>query len=158
MIGRVTLMLLCTVATGTYGETAQTSIAAPAWTAVIQDVIPGETQTALNSEGRGILVFNRSESPVTLRWSVERPLRTRCPRRYEPVPDPSWVQPQPRDLSIPARDDAEERIDLTVPKDRKWAGRRYCADLVAVSTGESEDSPLQISGSLRFRLQFSVKR
>jgi hypothetical protein len=74
---------------------------------------------------------------------------------YEPIPDPAWVVVRPSSFRIFPDQEVECEAVLTVPRDKRWRGRKYEVWLYTRLV-PSQVSGVALHGGLRTRVRFLV--
>jgi hypothetical protein len=103
---------------------------------VLHDLPVGRWTRVLTKGGGRYALENTSEQNLKVEIQAVKPfLDAGRLRPYEPVPDQAWVRLKPSHLTLAPGETAEVEIEIHVPSDAAWAGRRYEAWIQARTVG-----------------------
>jgi hypothetical protein len=93
----------------------------------LKDLIPGKTYSVKELTGKFLDINNTSENiTVDIGIEPEMPAKYNLVSGYEPIPDLSWVKVDKNYFKkVGPGDSIETDIYISIPKDRKYAEKKY---------------------------------
>lgn len=116
----------------------------------IQNLKLGETYSVRELAKIPFKITSTMPHPIELHVKVLVPALEDVKSGYEPVPDPSWVKVTPDLLSIMANKSVEADIQISIPPDKQYIGKKYEAFIWSYTTSGV------VGLGLRSRLLFSI--
>lgn len=104
-------------------------------------------------DAKPVDVENRSDYTMTIHLEALAPRPDELRGGYDPVPDPAWVQFEPRDFTVSAGGRVAARLVINAPDDPALIGRRFEASVFI--RGVPVESPA-VGVGLKPRVYFSL--
>jgi hypothetical protein len=133
------------------GRAAVTNSLATDFVEVLVEGIPPASRYVLDT--KPVVVQNRSDTGVHLRYDAVVPQPEEMRAGYEPIPDAAWIGFEPRVFDLPPGGTASGRVVVYAPADPALAGRRFQA-MLHLHSDPGAGSLLSIG--LKPRLLFSI--
>jgi len=103
--------------------------------APIENLEIGKTYT-LSELGRALYtVINAGDTELNIETIVEVPSTDSLVEGYEPIPDVSWVKVVPDKFKLSPQEEMKAEVVISIPNDKKFAGKKYQAMLWSRSVG-----------------------
>ncbi len=99
---------------------------------LIQQVQPGQQYDVAAASGVALKVSNRDARPRTYRVSAHRPSAVgngKWLSGYEEIPDPSWFQCEPSELSVGPGAEGYARMSLRVPEEERYYNQAWTVSI-----------------------------
>jgi len=117
------VILLCTPG---YANSPQ-GLTTPFVDVVVLDVPLGESRSVEDSEGRGLVLTNRSDQPLAIAVSVLLPSPEQLRGNARSLPDPSWISIKPSEIFLPPQESVTCELRVFIPKEKQYAKQFYQA-------------------------------
>lgn len=97
------------------------------WGEIIFDNLETGKTYELNQYAAGIpfTIANNFENDVSLKLEVLKPEAKELKPGYEPIPDITWVKLEKEQIKIAALKKEIVNVKVSVPDDKKYAGKKY---------------------------------
>jgi hypothetical protein len=96
---------------------------------------------------------NKSDFTMSIHIEALVPRPDEIRGGFDPIPDPAWVQFEPREFTVSANGHARSRVVLYIPEDEKLTGRKF--EVSIFIRGVPVESP-SVGVGLKPRLYFTV--
>jgi hypothetical protein len=96
---------------------------------LVENLAIGESYSMLKLMNQPFEVAYKGDTPTNLRLEVKPPLPSELKPGFEAVPDVSWVSLGNSLVAVAANGTYRTDVKITVPKDKKYLGKKYMAFL-----------------------------
>ncbi len=116
----------------------------------------GQTQSMKQIANMPFNVINMTDESIDLKLLVEMPKAEEVKPGYDPLPNPDWVKLEKESLRLPPQETGNSDIYITIPKEKRYLGKKYQVSLVAETVPPKGRGFLAFGVSLKGRLLIST--
>jgi len=92
---------------------------------VLEGLKVGKNYNLLELRGIPYTIKNRGDAPVSVIVEAERPEKGMLMPGYEPIPDSSWIEVSPNEVTINPGESAFAALTIKIPEGKEYIGRHY---------------------------------
>lgn len=145
------IVLLCLPQDGNTG-----GISTPFTEVVVNNLSIGKNYTIGQKVSRQLRVRNKGKDSIELKMEILVPSKSELKEGYEPIPDVSWIELEKDYFSVEPSKDAVTDVNVTIPRDKKYLGKKYQAYIWSHTAGKG-NLPIALGLKSRLLLEISEK-
>jgi hypothetical protein len=118
---------------------------------VIEKLETGKSYDLNKYAGAPFTIVNNFDSDVNLQLKVLQPQPNELKPGYEAIPDVSWVKLEKEEINIGGLKKEVVNVKLTIPNDKKYAGKKYHVWIWTYTSGQA------MGVGLKSRILFAIR-
>lgn len=123
---------------------------------ILSKMKPGMVYSLKQERNIPFTVINNADERKDVEVTIQIPTESQLKENYEPIPDITWVEVVPSEITLEPGEKVDCDIIISIPEDEKYEDRHFQAMIETKSKGLPDLRGISISFALASRIRFST--